>query len=320
MKIKTTVIRLQKFNEDFVINTAVSVLKKKGIVIYPTETLYGIGCDATNKKHIKKIFKIKQCKPSKKFISAVSDISMAKRYFKVGNDAEKLIKKFMPGPLTIIDENGNSFRMPKDMIALKIIKKFGKPITSTSANISEHEPIYKIHDIVKTFTGKVDLIIDAGDIPKRAASTVFDTKTQEIIRQGPITKEEIMKVLDEKDKTVVLCGGCFNKTHSGHKYFLKTAKSFGRLIVVLTNDRNNRKPYAIPATKRRANLKRLEIADEIIVGDENDCTKVIEKYKPDIVVLGYDQKLDEKTEQEIRRMKIKIVRVKKYKDFSTRKM
>lgn len=191
--VKTRIIKANKKNKNKIKKIAVNTLRNNGIIIYPTETLYGIGVDATNKKLVKMVFRIKRRK-DKKFISAVSDIKMARKYFMVNKDMEKLAKKFMPGPLTIIDEDGFSFRIPKDKLALKIIKKFRKPITSTSANISGKK-IKGIKSIIKNFDGKVDLIIDDGN-RKNMASTVFDIRTRKILRRGPIRKKEIMKVLD----------------------------------------------------------------------------------------------------------------------------
>jgi L-threonylcarbamoyladenylate synthase len=189
---KTIVIKVKKSNKGKIIKIAVDMLRNNGIIIYPTETLYGIGVDTTNKRLVKRVFKIKRRK-DKKFISAVSDIKMARKFFKVDKDIERLAKKFMPGPLTIIDENSNAFRIPKDKIALSIIKKFDKPITTTSANISGKKQ-ENIGSIIKEFSGKVNLIIDDSN-RKGVPSTVFDIRTRKILRKGPIIKKEIMKVL-----------------------------------------------------------------------------------------------------------------------------
>ena len=90
----------------------------------------------------------------------------------------------------------------------------------------------------------------------------------------------------------ILVGGCFNLIHPGHIYFLKEAKKLGdELIVVLTNDKNNKKPYAVSAKKRRENLESLNIADKILIGDSKNKTKIVKKVKPDLIVLGYDQEL-----------------------------
>ncbi|MFH0832411.1 MAG: adenylyltransferase/cytidyltransferase family protein [Candidatus Aenigmatarchaeota archaeon] len=117
-------------------------------------------------------------------------------------------------------------------------------------------------------------------------------------------------------KIKVLAGGCFNKIHEGHIYFLNRAKSFGFLTVVLANDRNNKKRYALPAKQRKENLKKLKIADRIIVGDENDYMKTVDRVKPDIIVLGYDQKLGKGIEDKLKG--IAIVRLTKFGEYSTR--
>ena len=110
----------------------------------------------------------------------------------------------------------------------------------------------------------------------------------------------------------VLAGGCFNKLHPGHVYFLKKAKAMGYLIVVLTNDKNNKKPYAVKAKKRKNNLEKLKIADRILIGHATDFSKTVEKVRPDIIVLGYDQKLGMKID------KIRVKRIKKFGRYSSR--
>lgn len=115
----------------------------------------------------------------------------------------------------------------------------------------------------------------------------------------------------------VLVGGAFNTIHPGHVYFLKKAKSLGdELVVVLTNDENNRKPYAKPAKERKRNLEKLDIADKIIIGDEKDRMKVVESEKPDIIVLGYDQRLPWSGPHP----GCKIVRLEKFGEWSTAKI
>lgn len=115
-------------------------------------------------------------------------------------------------------------------------------------------------------------------------------------------------------KKKVLVGGCFNRIHPGHIYFLKQAKKLGdKLIVVLTNDKNNKKPYAFPAKERKKMLKSLNITDEILIGESKDKTRIAKKIKPDFIVLGYDQKVMPGLE------KFKYIRIKKLGNYSTRK-
>jgi len=111
----------------------------------------------------------------------------------------------------------------------------------------------------------------------------------------------------------ILVGGSFNSIHPGHIYFLKEAKKLGdKLIVILTNDKNNKKPYAISAKERKRLLNSLNIADEILIGDSEDKIKIVKKVKPDIIALGYDQKLPDGLEN------FKYIRIKKLGSHSTK--
>lgn len=122
----------------------------------------------------------------------------------------------------------------------------------------------------------------------------------------------------------VLVGGTFNLLHPGHIYFLKKAKELGdELVVVITSDENVRKEkgYIIFNEKeRKMLLESLEFVDRVIVGNRYDKLKVVEIEKPDIIAIGYDQKLNV---DEVRRRSIKnvkIVRIDKYKDYETKKV
>jgi len=93
----------------------------------------------------------------------------------------------------------------------------------------------------------------------------------------------------------VLAGGCFNKIHKGHVFFLKSAKKLGEyLVVVVSNDKLNKKKYgkkSVPARIRKRNIEKLKIADKVVVGHRSNFVAVVKKEKPDIIALGYDQKL-----------------------------
>lgn len=180
---------------------SLQVLKEGGVVIYPTETLYGIGADATNDRAVEKVIRIKKRSKAKKISIAFSDLKMAKRYLVITKNAEKLAKAFMPGPLTLIVENRGKlrrkigFRIPDNAFVRRLIRKLDKPITTTSANISGGRELYRIKDVIKAFGGKVDLIIDAGNLKKRKPSTVFDVAENKILRKGPVSEKEIRAVL-----------------------------------------------------------------------------------------------------------------------------
>ncbi len=125
----------------------------------------------------------------------------------------------------------------------------------------------------------------------------------------------------------VLVGGAFNIIHPGHIFFLKKAKSLGDfLIVVVANDKNvlKSKGYLLfSAEERKMILENLKIVDKVVIGDKSDFLKVVKKEKPDIIALGYDQKINEKDLREkLKTMKIscEIVRIKeKFGNYSTKK-
>ncbi len=184
------------------ISIAVTVLRKGGIVIYPTETSYGIGADAMKSKVVRKISGIKGRGKEKPIPIIVFSLNMAKQYAFIDAITGKLAGKFMPGPLTIIPRKKarykylGGFRIPGNKFALELAKRFGKPITATSANKSGKPPLYKINDVIRIFSGSVDLIVDAGNLPKRKPSTVFDVASRKIIRRGPVKENEILKCLN----------------------------------------------------------------------------------------------------------------------------
>lgn len=183
------------------IQRSLDVLNSGGIVIYPTETCYGIGADATNDKAVAKIGKIKK-RPAGKHISiAFPGLKMAKNYLVITKNAEKLTKEFMPGPLTLVVQSKTSpastigFRIPDSHFARKLIKTFGKPITSTSANVSGKGELYSMKEVAKTFDGLADLIIDAGTLKRTKPSTVYDVANGRVLRKGPVTERRIKHAL-----------------------------------------------------------------------------------------------------------------------------
>jgi L-threonylcarbamoyladenylate synthase len=202
-----------------VIGKAVEILGNGGIVIYPTETLYGIGVDATNPEAVKKLSEYKNRPLGKPYSIAVTDLTMAEEYAELNATARNLYKEFLPGPLTIIskgkhkvalgiesEEGTVGIRIPDYKLVSNIVKKLGKPITSTSANASYKKRPYKISDILDNLSQKqkdlIDLIIDAGTLPKNDPSTVVDTTLDDpvTLRQGKIKFSEDDQVLSKSEE------------------------------------------------------------------------------------------------------------------------
>lgn len=202
----------------------VEILKKGGLVIYPTETMYGVGADATNPKAIKKLTEYKNRPFGKPYSVAVENIEMAEKYVEINKSAKELYKKFLPGPMTIISKGKHTvssgvesedgtlgIRIPDYPKLIELLKMFGKPITSTSANASYKKRPYSINDILENISDKqkslIDLIIDVGRLPKNDPSTVIDTTLDDLVtlRQGEIKisdKNEILSTGEEKTRNL----------------------------------------------------------------------------------------------------------------------
>jgi len=172
---------------------AVKVLKSGGLIVFPTETSYGLGADAKNRKAIAATFKAKQSPQSKRISVMVADKAMAKEFFEVTPVVERLIDVFLPGPLTIITK-GRSFRIPDHPFCRRLAKALGRPVTSTSANLAGQGDCYSVSQARDSLKG-VALFIDGGRLPKRRPSTVFDADSGVILRKGPISKARIEQAL-----------------------------------------------------------------------------------------------------------------------------
>ena len=112
-----------------------------------------------------------------------------------------------------------------------------------------------------------------------------------------------------KKVVTVFAAGCFNRVHKAHLRMLETARSLGdRLVVVLSNDAHNKKPNAVPAKVRRRRMEELGVADKVLVGEADSFAGSLRREKPDILVLGYDQRLpDAETARAVRDMGVEVV-------------
>ncbi len=192
--------------EEGVIERAARILSKGGIVVYPTDTLYALGCDATNPEAVKRVFEIKRRSLSKPLPIAVASLEMMQEYCELDEKAEKLARAMLPGALTLLLKKKNlpdivtsgsakvAVRIPANELALKIIAALGKPVVATSANISGKAPPISAEEAMAQLSD-VDLVIDAGKLAERVPSTIYDPETGEVLREGKISKKEIEAVL-----------------------------------------------------------------------------------------------------------------------------
>lgn len=180
---------------------AKEILSSHGVLVYPTETAYGIGCDARNASAIKKIGTIKGREHEKPFAVIASSRAMVQRFFVLDGAALRLATLYWPGALTLILPVKNSeirralglthigVRVSAHPVARAISRSIDAPIVSTSANVSGREMCFSLRDVDQSFGDNVDLfVIDGGTLKKRKASTLVkcDNVSCEIFRQGAV--------------------------------------------------------------------------------------------------------------------------------------
>ena len=203
-------------NYSQIIKIAIDFLSKGKLIVYPTETCYGLGADATNQQAIDQLLKFKSRREGKALSLAMADQVMAETYVELNETAQNLYQNFLPGPLTVVSRahsviksrnkqikhelaqgissefNTIGIRIPNYQFVIKLIKQFGKPITATSANVSYQPPPYSLQQWQKQTPLKaqklIDLWIDAVELPNRLPSTVIDTTMDEltVLRQGKL--------------------------------------------------------------------------------------------------------------------------------------
>jgi L-threonylcarbamoyladenylate synthase len=195
-------------NEKAIIEKAARIMKEGGVLIFPTESSYGIGVDALNEAAIKKIAPIKGQPEEKNISIIVSDLEQAKRFGKISPEAEKLVKKFMPGPLTLVVEKQPgipdalaertiAFRISSNRIAREICAVLGNAVTATSANMHGRPSTYDAREVIREFNSRVHMIIDAGQLPHNPPSTIYDVAQKRVLRNGPVSEQQIKAALGE---------------------------------------------------------------------------------------------------------------------------
>lgn len=193
------------------IEEASEFIKQGKIVIFPTETVYGIGTNGLNENAVKRLYEVKKRPLNKPISLLISNMKMVDLIAKDITETEyKIMKNFFPGPLTIIlkkkdivpdivtaGQDTVGVRMPRGEVARKLVELAGVPIAAPSANISGEPSGTNLQEIMKHFDGKVDYYIDGGNSELGLASTIVKVIDGEpiILRQGSITLEQINKIL-----------------------------------------------------------------------------------------------------------------------------
>lgn len=180
------------------INRIVEVLRSGGVIAYPTDTVYGIGCDIFNKKAIEKIYQIKRRSKYKPFSFICADLKNISEYARVSNFAYRIMKKLLPGPYTFILEGSSlvpklmltrrrtvGIRVPDHPVCLAIVRALGHPIVSTSATIGDAEIMNDPQEIAENLGPALAMVVDAGSLHSASSSVVsLIDDNPKIVRAG----------------------------------------------------------------------------------------------------------------------------------------
>lgn len=193
------------------IETASSIIRSGGVVLYPTETVYGLGADAGNIDAVMRISSLKKRDPKQPISIAVSSIRMLNSVAYLDNASKHFINRFLPGPITVIVPKkphipdiltGGTdligIRWPDQTHTIQLIESVGRPITSTSANTSGNTAPTKLEEVEKDILLKVDYILDGGDCGYGEPSTIVDLVNRKILRKGALI-DYIIPALEEME-------------------------------------------------------------------------------------------------------------------------
>lgn len=201
---KVSVIKIDPVNPDKrAIAAAGLIIREGGLVVFPTETVYGIAANLLDEKAIKRLCKIKARPEGKPFTVHISDIkTIDDMGCVITGTARKLMDKFWPGPLTIIlkshDGGKTGFRMPANKIALELIRASAVPIVAPSANLSGSPAPVTAEEVIADIKDGIDMVIDGGKTKVGLESTVVDLTVDpfKILRRGAIKEEELSRAVN----------------------------------------------------------------------------------------------------------------------------
>lgn len=188
--------------DPLVLAEAAKLLQGGGLVVFPTETVYGLGADAANPQAIDRLNRVKGRPPEKPYSLHLHDAAQLREFVDVVPPlAERLIERFWPGPLTIVmpsrDGKTIGFRLPDHPVARAFLKACGVPVVAPSANRSGSPPPTDAKEVLAALDGAVDCILDAGPTRLGRESTVVEVigSRLEIRREGAIPKEDVLAVV-----------------------------------------------------------------------------------------------------------------------------
>lgn len=192
---------------------ALRLLRQGGVVVVPTDTVYGLIADATNDEAVRRLFKIKNRPLAKAVPVFVSSLAMAKQVAFVDARTERALEQIWPGAVTTIlpvravvsaavtaGRSTVAVRLPEHAVPVSLVEKLGRPIVGTSANISGEPPAHSAEALMASFRGRLfkpDLVLDSGELPVVPPSTILDltSPSARVVRVGPVSKETLDHIL-----------------------------------------------------------------------------------------------------------------------------
>lgn len=191
-----TTIKITDDDYESAVDVAHALMHSKGVMVYPTDTVYGIGGDATSEEVVKKIHELKGIKEKRPMSVMVSDLGMIDYYCETGIWEDLILSRYLPGPYTfILKKDKNRFlpvtdgdtlgvRIPDSPFCQALCKEFGKPIITTSANPTGGIAPTKLDDVDKRIQDEVDVVVDGGSTRYGTASIVVDLVERKVLREG----------------------------------------------------------------------------------------------------------------------------------------
>jgi 5-(carboxyamino)imidazole ribonucleotide mutase len=215
---KPKVLHVDPVSPDYAsMEQAAAVLLNGGIVAFPTDTVYGVGVDATNASAVRRLYTIKKRSRNKAIPIFIHNRKMLKYIVKtVPGEVEKVMEELWPGSLTVVlrkysgvlrevsETDTIGVRIPDSMIPLGLVSLINRPLATTSANLSGQPPATTAEDVLRHFGDSVDLILDGGRTSSDVVSTVLSVVEEpyRILREGTITRESLVLILGEKLETL----------------------------------------------------------------------------------------------------------------------